>query len=266
MVALGFLWQRQPVTFNPESVNIEIVDIADKTRMKKQNKAKKPEKGKSKVFNVIPKPKPQKLKVKPELKVRPKEVVSKSNPEDLSQKEKKNPIQKKEVKPLLPEKIKEKPKTIIDVNLSQPKKKPDAFDDVLKAVSDMREKDLDVEKDKKADNTKPNKVTEDAEAFTISDIDILRRQLASCWTPPAGIKRAEEIVVEIDLVLKPDARIKSAEVVDQNRMKRDHTYKIAAEAALRALKHPSCVPLKLPKDKYALWGIFRLVFNPQQMF
>jgi len=289
LIAFGFSWNKKAMVLNPESISIQIVDISDKTRLKRQNKVKKPEKGKSKIFKSSIKKNVQKkknLEEKTKSKVIKKEKKQIKTPVKQTKKiskekkvenifqgkivPKRRPILKKEnkqKKQKIEEKIKSKQKPIFDQkNKKVQKKVKDDFDNVLKAVSDMREKDLDLEKDKKAKKVILNKANEEAEHLTISDIDALRQQLSKCWTPPSGVKNAEEIVVEIDLSLGPDAYIESAKIVDKERMLRDHTYKIAAEAALRALKHPACTPLRLPKEKYSLWKNFRLVFNPQKMF
>lgn len=285
IIALSFSWNKKPILLNPEPINIKIVNISEKTRLKKQKKVRKPEKGKSKIFKSKTKEK-KKIEKLP-LKIKPKDVkpLKKEPTVPIKKKKvelkeiKKEPIKEKIVQKLPVEKEKKKVEKKVEEKII-PKQRPvfekqqkkaekkveDDFENVLKAVSDMRKKDLNAEKSKKAEKTIVNKVEKDAEKLTISDIDALRSQLSRCWTPPSGIKKAEEIVVEIDLVLNAKAQVESAKIVDQGRLLKDQTYKVAAEAALRALKHPSCVPLNLPKEKYALWKSFRLVFNPKEMF
>ena len=95
-----------------------------------------------------------------------------------------------------------------------------------------------------------------------SEIEALRRQLADCWNPPVGARAAEELIVEIRLVLNPDATVQEAMVVD---MKSDPFFRAAADSALRAVLNPRCSPLRLPKDKFSKWQVTLLRFDMRAM-
>ena len=86
--------------------------------------------------------------------------------------------------------------------------------------------------------------------MTISEIDVLRQQIAGCWNIAAGARQAEALSVEIEMRMNPDATVRTARVVDGARMNSDPFFRAAAESALRALSHPDCIPLKLPVGKY----------------
>ena len=101
--------------------------------------------------------------------------------------------------------------------------------------------------------------------ITISELDALRRQMASCWNVAAGARAAESLSVEIEMSMNPDATIRQARVVDQVRMRSDPHFRAAAESALRALADPRCSPLLLPAGKYNLWNQFTFNFDPQKM-
>ncbi|MBM85526.1 MAG: hypothetical protein CMM47_05845 [Rhodospirillaceae bacterium] len=100
---------------------------------------------------------------------------------------------------------------------------------------------------------------------TISEIEAVRRQLAQCWNVGAGAKQAGSLSVEIEMVMNPDATVREARVLDRPRMKTDPYFRSAAEGALRAIKHPDCVPLRLPLDKYGDWKKFTFNFDPSRL-
>ena len=100
---------------------------------------------------------------------------------------------------------------------------------------------------------------------TVSEIDVLRQQIAGCWNIAAGARQAEALSVEIEMRMNPDATVRTARVVDGARMNSDPFFRAAAESALRALSHPDCIPLKLPVGKYEVWKSFTFNFDPKNM-
>ena len=100
---------------------------------------------------------------------------------------------------------------------------------------------------------------------TMSEIDVLRQQIAGCWNIAAGARQAEALSVEIEMRMNPDATVQTAQVVDGTRMNADPFFRAAAESALRALSHPDCIPLKLPVGKYEVWKSFTFNFDPKNM-
>ena len=102
--------------------------------------------------------------------------------------------------------------------------------------------------------------------LTISEIDLVRQQIAGCWNLPAGAKEAEDLIIEIWVAMNPDGTVREARIQNQGRLRADGFFRAAAESALRAVLNPRCSPLKLPRDKYDLWQIMTLTFNPREMF
>ena len=100
---------------------------------------------------------------------------------------------------------------------------------------------------------------------TMSEIDVLRQQIARCWNIAAGARQAEALSVEIEMRMNPNATVQTAQVVDGTRMNADPFFRAAAESALRALSHPDCIPLKLPVGKYEVWKSFTFNFDPKNM-
>jgi hypothetical protein len=101
--------------------------------------------------------------------------------------------------------------------------------------------------------------------LTISQEDALRRQIGGCWNMPVGARNAEDLIVEVLIEVNEDRTVRTAEIVDQNRLGSDSHFRAAAEAALRALRHPKCTPLDLPADQYEQWKIIRFNFDPRDM-
>jgi len=102
--------------------------------------------------------------------------------------------------------------------------------------------------------------------MTMREEDALRRQLERCWNVPYGAKDAENLNVEIFMVINPDRTLRDARVVDMARYNRDTFFRAAADSALRAVRNPLCSPFELPPDKYNVWKTTTVNFNPREMF
>ena len=96
-----------------------------------------------------------------------------------------------------------------------------------------------------------------------SDFDRLRAHISQCWAPPLGAKGAANLKVDILLELERDGKVRKAEILNVNRYNADKGYKVAADAALRAVI--GCGNLPLPADKYELWKKFIFGFDPKFM-
>ena len=86
-----------------------------------------------------------------------------------------------------------------------------------------------------------------------------------CWNVPAGARDAENLLIIVQVWLRPDGTMaRPPEVKDQGRMNQpgQEFYRTAAESALRAVR--KCVPYELPKEKYELWREMELYFDPKE--
>ena len=110
------------------------------------------------------------------------------------------------------------------------------------------------------------KAEEVGEVLTATQIDLIRQTIRKCWHFPAGLRNAEDLIVDIKMELDPEGNVKKAEIVDKTRMANDHDYRTAAENAYRAVLDPKCNPLPLPKEHYNEWKDLELSFNPKEMF
>jgi outer membrane biosynthesis protein TonB len=170
-------------------------------------------------------------------------------------------------KPPKPEKPKEEPK-------KETKPQVDPLASVLKNVAKLKPSPAPVQ-DARPDEKKNDGVTNVgstsnqgpalADRLTISQEDALRRQISGCWNMPIGARNAGELIVEVLIEVNEDRTVRSAQVVDQVKFNSDTHFRAAAEAALRALRHPKCSPLELPPDQYEQWKTIRFNFDPRDM-
>ena len=101
--------------------------------------------------------------------------------------------------------------------------------------------------------------------LTISEEDLLRRQIEQCWSPPIGARNAETLIVEVSIDVNPDRTVANATVVDKSRYGSDPFFRAAADSAVRAVRNPRCSPLELPADKYDQWKHIDFTFDPRDM-
>ncbi|MBX9621334.1 MAG: energy transducer TonB [Alphaproteobacteria bacterium] len=126
---------------------------------------------------------------------------------------------------------------------------------MLQRVQAQQEKAESSTSDYEANNIKVTSVTE---------LDLIRRQLASCWNVPAVLQDAKDIYVEVRLEMNPDGTVQSAIVTKSSG---DGSYKRALEdSALRAIRNPKCSPFKLPLHRYDQWKTMTIRFGSKDMF
>ncbi|MDD9900007.1 MAG: energy transducer TonB [Alphaproteobacteria bacterium] len=102
--------------------------------------------------------------------------------------------------------------------------------------------------------------------MTMSEEEALRRQLEKCWNVPFGAKDAENLQVEVFMVINTDRTLRAARIVDQARYNKDSFFRAAADSAMRAVRNPLCSPFELPPDKYDIWNTTIVTFDPSMMF
>jgi outer membrane biosynthesis protein TonB len=92
----------------------------------------------------------------------------------------------------------------------------------------------------------------------------IQQQLRRCWRLDPGAMEAEDMVIEIRVLLNPDGSVRQTVIMDVARMVQDGYFRSAAENAKRAID--VCSPFKLPPRKYDVWRELTLRFNPREMF
>ncbi len=101
--------------------------------------------------------------------------------------------------------------------------------------------------------------------LTVSEKDLIIRQIEQCWNVPAGAKDAQNLIIEVHIDVDPDGTATNIVILDRARYAADDFFRAAADSAVRAIRNPNCRPLKLPPDKYEQWKSITLSFNPKDI-
>lgn len=262
MVGLPFIAPPKPLSVPLTSINIEFATPGEVTAAKE-----------------LPKPKPAPVQ---EQKPTPAPQMKAETPPDLTQKKPEPPKEEKlaEAKPDVAHKLEEpkkeeKPKeekkpepppTKPEVTRKEPEKQQQQdFQSLLKNLVPDSSEEKAPENPTSDDSESTHDVANLADKLTYSEIDAVRAQLAGCWNVLSGAEYAENLVVQVKLQMNPDRTVRRATIVDTGRYNRDTFFRAAADSALRALRNPNCIPLKLPPDKYNEWKVTIINFDPREM-
>ncbi len=191
-------------------------------------------------------------KIKPKLKPKPKITNNEKTKSDLD----------------LEKNIEDKPKLEKEKIITKPQPKPEKDFSIASMLKDLRnEKTNTLENETKKDvdkveNKSTDKNNENA-ALSISEIDLLRQQLSSCWNAPAGAVIEPGMIVSVSAKVLQNMKVSpnSVRIVDTNIVKTNPFYGPITDSAMRTLLNPECTPLKLPKDKYNLWKNLTITFD-----
>ena len=100
--------------------------------------------------------------------------------------------------------------------------------------------------------------------LSISEIDAIAGRLRACWNLDPGAMGIEDMIVEIRAQLNQDGTVRKVEILDTGRYNSDNHFRSVADSARRAVY--ICAPYSVLADKYAekydLWKVLRLRFNP----
>ena len=207
-------------------IPIEVVDVSEKTKVKKKKSEKKVEK-------------------KVEQRFTPPKPISKPNPPEFEQKDKKVKVKVEKKKEIIKE-----------------EKKENRLSSILKSIEKVT-KNNKIKKDNKIEE-KQKDITQSSnfdEKITISEKDLIRRQFAACWNPPSGSKNIDKLRVLVKLTLDENGNVMDAKLVNSGNMN-DPFYRSAAERAMRAVRHSACKKIKVPSKKFQTWKNMTLNFDP----
>lgn len=256
---ISFPWLKRDFEI-PPPISIELAEIAPITQTTKVAQQPAPKKEEPK--EAAPKPPPAAKNTANEAQV----PVKKEPEPKKDEPKKKDTVLVDDAAPPEKKKTKQEEKKK-EVKKEEPKKD---FSSVLKNLQDTDEQpqqkpqlpDLKLDETAASDGAKAPLGAK----MTMSEEDALRRQLEGCWNVPFGAKDAQELRVEIFMVINQDRTLRDAKVVDQSRYNSDSFFRAAADSALRAVRNPSCSPFQLPPDKYDVWKTVTVTFDPSQMF
>ncbi|MFQ5775224.1 MAG: cell envelope integrity protein TolA [Kiloniellaceae bacterium] len=143
--------------------------------------------------------------------------------------------------------------------------KPDQLASILRNVEKLRAKPKPQQREQTAKAETRGPVNRPVSVFEQNEmIRAIQQQLRDCWRLDPGAPQAEDMVVEIHVVLNPDGSVRETDIVDVVRMVQDGYFRSAAENAKRAID--ICSPFRLPPKKYEVWRELTLRFNPREMF
>ncbi len=107
----------------------------------------------------------------------------------------------------------------------------------------------------------------------VSDVELasLRRSIANQvtrrWIIQSGAIDARDLIVTIEVVLAIDARVLRARIVDVEGGESEHTRRVAAESALRAVLFFRDHPFEnLDRRRYDIWKELIVRFDPSAQF
>ena len=189
--------------------------------------------------------------IKPKLKPKPKKTLQAGTNSDI------------QIQP----KVEKTKNTNNDNVVAKPKPKPEEDFSIASMLKDLRnDKSNNVVEDEEtednSDQTGENEKNENM-VLSISEIDLLRQQLSSCWNAPAGaiINVGDKVTISAKIQQNMKVFENSVRIVDTNISKSNPFYGPITDSAMRTLLNPECTPLKLPKDKFNLWKNLTITFD-----
>ncbi len=87
-------------------------------------------------------------------------------------------------------------------------------------------------------------------------------KVKSCWNIQAGMEGASELVPIVEFELNRDGTVRGMPRLANAQS--SERFRAAGDAAMRAVIE--CQPYNLPPDRYDMWAVVKLRFDPSQMF
>lgn len=106
--------------------------------------------------------------------------------------------------------------------------------------------------------------------LSVSEKDLIGIKLRECWNLDAGVRGAQNMLIEIRVFLNKDGMVTDAKILNKARYNKDTAFRSVAESARRAVyicdKKKEDSPFKVfPKnyqESYDTWKTLLLRFNP----
>lgn len=114
-------------------------------------------------------------------------------------------------------------------------------------------------------NNRPSLGSPTANAASLSqnEIDALRARIQQCWSPPAGLAEARDLIVVVRIRFNQDGSLSADPTVANSGS--HPVFHVAAESATRAVRR--CAPYSfMPVAKYDVWKDVEVTFDPRDMF
>ena len=241
--------------------NVENKQVAKPKKEEKLLDKPKPIEEPKKEVKEEPKPEP-KPETKPELKPEPIPDKPKPEPKPIEQ-PKLEPVAEKP-KPKKEEKRKPDPTPKKEPEKKKkPIKKPkvNEYDSLMKDLLEVEQKND--QNEEVAD--KYSKGPHNADIpLSMSIKDSIKKQIEKCWSPPVGNIDAGKLAVLLNITFGEDGSATSVKIKDSFKYNSDELYRVAADAAVRAVH--KCSPLQgLPVDQYSSWQNIEFNFDPSNL-
>ncbi len=217
----------------------------------------------AKTADSTPPPPEPKKEEKPEEK-KPEPVKEEKKPEPKKEEKKPEPKQP-EKKPDEKKKPKEddldKILKSVKLNSEDSKEKPDPKAKPSASAESAKE---DAKKDASSKKARSNSFNPNSPE-AISARDAISNQVRGCWSPPAGIRDASQMIVFVAIQYNEKAEAIKVELTSESRARLNEPgFRAAAESAIRAVK--MCSPLKnMPADTYHIWQDVEIRFDPKDL-
>jgi hypothetical protein len=101
-----------------------------------------------------------------------------------------------------------------------------------------------------------------AAVVTASELEGVRNKIRPCWHS-LGASKDQNMVITLVVQMNQDGTPVKAELSDTSRYNRDPAFRMAADAAHRAIMNPRCQPWPLPPEKYNSWRYLTFNFDPR---
>jgi colicin import membrane protein len=101
-----------------------------------------------------------------------------------------------------------------------------------------------------------------ANQLTQNELDALRARLAQLWSPPAGARNPQELVVAIRIRLKPDGTLAAPPQVTTSGQ--TPLFMAARDSAIRAVFRGQPFDMLRP-ETYEVWKDIEVTFDPRDM-
>ena len=130
----------------------------------------------------------------------------------------------------------------------------------IKSKAETKTKKVDDFKNKllAAVNSNTEKKVKKIETLSNSEIQILRNHVSQFFSAPFSAKAIENIGIVLLINTNLDGTVTRVEIIDKSKYLKSPIFRASADAARRAVKDSS--PLPLPKDKFDQWRSFTFTF------
>jgi len=247
-------------------VDLTKVQITDKTNLppKVQPVKKQPKT----VSQKAPAPTPRPTKVAPKIPdpPKPKPIPEPPQPKAVPVVEKTNPKPEQEHKQKVTPKAQPEPKTPPKKQAGSDLKKLLASVEKVRQNAPVSQTPVEPEEMRVSDGIEGGTEGSISQVLTISERDLIARQLSDCWNVDGGKEGIENLIVEVRVHVNKDGSVGETSVLN---MPSDPVHKSVAESAERAVHicdKSDTSPFKILAEKYADhygdWRLLRLRFSP----